>query len=1102
MRLFLSRSARRALELGPPLAGDGAVSLSEGFLEARSLAGKLREGSEEAAEEERSGSPPSAGELYGLDRIEEALRSFLERAASSHPALLDDLLNALERLFGENAVDSLLGAFEDDFLPEREPRSAPDGEAAAARRRELVGELLVFSVARSNPAAADLVDRLHPGVLVANPVYQALAAAVSGEAAALPEESGELFESLREPFAAEPESVADQLRWLLENWVEHAPALEEKIVPALDLIHEEQMERFPPGPGPIEAPAFDHLEGGEVRYGSDHAWMAELVLAAKNTHVWLHQLSTRHGREISRLDQIPDEELGRLAESGMTGLWLIGLWERSKASAEIKRLCGNPEAAGSAYSITAYRIADDLGGDEALDALRERASRFGVRLSADMVPNHTAIDSEWLIDHPERFLSTRVCPYPSYTFDGPDLSSDPRVGIYVEDHYFDRSDAAVVFRRVDRESGEVRYVYHGNDGTGTPWNDTAQLDYLNPETRAAVTATILDVARRFPIIRFDAAMTLAREHVQRLWHPLPGSAGAIPSRAEHAIRQSEFDARMPREFWRDVVDRAESEAPDTLLMAEAFWLMEGYFVRNLGLHRVYNSAFMHMLRDGDNRGYRKLVKEALDFDPQILRRYVNFLSNPDERTAIEQFGNGDRYLGAAMLLATMPGLPMFAHGQIEGLTERYGMEYRRSYVEEEPDRALVDLHERKIFPLLRLRGSFADVERFAVLDFTDRDGSVIEDVLAFSHGNGEERSLAVFNNQPGPTRGALRFDHSASEGLWTVRDFLSGRHFLRHGSELRERGFELDLGGHESLVLTGLRPVSGEPAQLRELAEFAGLRGLSTLEGLAKEMAMARAGESFSQLLASLAAAIEGRTPDHEALLAERRELERQLERAGATRRADGADVPQLDDWLGAVSRLAELEKNFAWPETERMLTALDRYIAGAGESAGARGVLAALVLLGHLSGRWSSGLAGLEPGRRARHLSAPADGQSPDRHGDHGREATEIVELARIDGWLEASPPPGRREAAALLAGLRESEAGRFLLGRHADDDRTSEAEIERLLKWRATSAALGWLASGAGRGEQADAVAGWCDAADRLQAALADGDYRLEAALDRFSG
>ena len=30
----------------------------------------------------------------------------------------------------------------------------------------------------------------------------------------------------------------------------------------------------------------------------------------------------------------------------------------------------------------------------------------------------------------------------------------------------------------------------------------------------------------------------------------------------------------------------------------------GYFVRTLGMHRVYNSAFMNMLRDEENAKYR------------------------------------------------------------------------------------------------------------------------------------------------------------------------------------------------------------------------------------------------------------------------------------------------------------------------------------------------------------------------------------------------------------------------------------------------------------------------------------------------------------------
>ncbi len=213
-----------------------------------------------------------------------------------------------------------------------------------------------------------------------------------------------------------------------------------------------------------------------------------------------------------------------------------------------------------------------------------------------------------------------------------------------------------------------------------PWNDTAQLNFCRADVREAVIQTILHVARQSPVIRFDAAMTLVKKHFHRLWFPAPGTGGDIPSRAGHGMTRAEFDAAMPEEFWREVVDRVAQEAPDTLLLAEAFWLLEGYFVRSLGMHRVYNSAFMNMFRDEMNAEYRHLIRSTLEFDPRILKRYVNFMSNPDERTAIDQFGKDDKYFGVATMMATLPGLPMFGHGQVEGLAEKYGMEFRRPQV--------------------------------------------------------------------------------------------------------------------------------------------------------------------------------------------------------------------------------------------------------------------------------------------------------------------------------------------------------------------------------------------------------------------------------------
>ena len=719
-----------------------------------------------------------------------------------------------------------LAAFEANF-PSRpvytdgiEPRKYLQAKTDGAPNRQLTTEeLLLLWVANRNPAFMRFDDLFDDRDLAASTDYPRIVAAIRKQTDKNAERTGgqDLVERLLEPGRQAPDSLAGQLRWIRDHWADIVDYdLLERLTWSLDVLSEERVaaehawEAHAGGGGDtVESAAlagFGGEQGEPESFSQDLDWMPGLVLMAKSTYVWLDQLSRTHGRAIRTLDGIPDEELDRLSSWGFTGLWLIGLWERSHASQRIKQLQGNPDAVASAYSLMDYRIADDLGGEAAWRDLRDRAWARGIRLASDMVPNHMGIDSRWVTDHPEYFMSREDPPYPAYSWTGPNLSRDERVGIYLEDHYADASDAAVVFKRVDRWSGSTRYIYHGNDGTSFPWNDTAQLDYLRADVREAVIRTIIDVARRFPVIRFDAAMVLARKHVQRLWYPLPGSAGAIPSRAEFAMSQAAFDAAMPAEFWREVVDRVAAEAPDTLLLAEAFWLLEGYFVRTLGMHRVYNSAFMHMLRDEDNAGYRSVIRETVAFDPRILGRYVNFMNNPDERTAVDQFGSGDKYVGVATLLATLPGLPMFGHGQVEGFGEKYGMEFRRAMLDEVPDASLVERHEREIFPLLRERWRFAAADEFRMLDAVRGDGSVDDDVYAFTNLVGGSRSLVVYRNRF--SDGRVRITGAgATLGIpddaaaWLVlRDLRTGLEHLRNCHDIHVRGLELELRAYQSHV--------------------------------------------------------------------------------------------------------------------------------------------------------------------------------------------------------------------------------------------------------------------------------------------------------------
>ena len=913
MEFHIARRVREELDLGEVLFSYTGNVVFADVNAARKLAQRLT--AARAAKRNTSGADPlpedvvNAGALYAMGLIDELSHAIIARyRRETDPEVLTEALRFLAQKSTPADVEKLLRTFATQF-PNTEifnGKVTVEQWLAAStedlsNREAAMEELLLLWLANINPAFIPFRDLFGDTDLREQTIYKAGTEALPQYFKTRPPvdaELGTLLDALCAPMLASPESLSGQLDFIREMW---APLLGEElrhILLAIDVLREEDIAiwmRFnPPSPDKylhgdprFEAHGFSgdeyigfeeewvtNADGVRVRrrYATDHqaplneyeafsaddAWMPNVVLLAKSTYVWLEQLSKKHGRHIHRLDQIPEEDLAEMADRGITGLWLIGLWERSIASKTIKHLRGHADAVASAYSLKEYRIAEDLGGNEAYERLRDRASRFGLRLASDMVPNHMGIDSTWVIENPDWFLTRPEPPFPAYTYNGPDLSADSRVEIKIEDHYYDQTDAAVAFRLRHHRDGSTRYMYHGNDGTTFAWNDTAQLDYSKAAVREHVIQTILQVARQFPIIRFDAAMTLAKRHVQRLWFPLPGVGGSIPSRAEDAVSQEHFDSLMPHEFWREVVDRVAVEVPGTLLLAEAFWMLEGYFVRTLGMHRVYNSAFMNMLRDEENAKYRSYLKKTIEFDPDILKRYVNFMSNPDERTAIDQFGSGDKCFGVATLMCTLPGLPMFGHGQIEGYTERYGMEFKRAKMEEWPDAGLVARHQHEIAPLLKRRWAFAESTHFALYDFWNNSGAVDENVFAYSNRSGDAPSLVVYNNAYESTEGTLHYSaESMDKGSGTMRSrslsealALSGAHdvvlayqdharglqYLVRASHLATNGFHIALRGYQYAVLLHWRELRSSATHpwdaLCDALNGAGVRNLD--EALAR----------------------------------------------------------------------------------------------------------------------------------------------------------------------------------------------------------------------------------------------------------------------------
>jgi hypothetical protein len=237
-----------------------------------------------------------------------------------------------------------------------------------------------------------------------------------------------------------------------------------------------------------------------------------------------------------------------------------------------------------------------------------------------------------------------------------------------------------------------------------------------------------------------------------------------------------------------------------------------------------------MLRDEDNAKYRMAIKNTLEFDPQILKRYVNFMNNPDEKTAIEQYGDGDKYFGVATVLATLPGLPMFGHGQVEGFREKYGMEFRKPKWDETPDEGLIAGHNWKIFPILHRRSLFADVEQFFLYDLYTPNGSVEENVFAYSNVHNDDRGLVLYHNKFADTNGWIKtsaayLDKGTGdlrqkslaealglpfEGYVILKDHVTHLEYIRSCEGLWQKGMYVELHAYQHHVFMDWRFVDDE----------------------------------------------------------------------------------------------------------------------------------------------------------------------------------------------------------------------------------------------------------------------------------------------------
>ena len=408
MEFHIARQARARYQFDEALFTTSGNVIFVNFQAVRIFAQKMNEQRDLVNHPEQA---IRAGQLNAMGLIDEISHQVVEQyRLLRNPLVMANALAWLEKNVGPAELEAALRQFAQEFPPLALHRGEVDLEtylAGASQResgemssnREIVlEELVMLWLANANPAFAPFQELFNDVNLALSTAYPQIIPSLREFFDTQPlfgPENQNLIDMLRAPALAHPDSLTAQLDFIRGSWKAIVGTLLMRLLTSLDLVKEEEKPVFGfGGQGPAivyEFKAAEYLYEPE-RFSVDLDWMPNLVLIAKNAYVWLDQLSRQYGRPITRLDQIPDEEVERLARAGITGLWLIGLWERSPASQRIKQMRGNPEAVASAYSLFSYDVAEDLGGDPAYQALHDKTWRRGIRLASDMVPNHMGID--------------------------------------------------------------------------------------------------------------------------------------------------------------------------------------------------------------------------------------------------------------------------------------------------------------------------------------------------------------------------------------------------------------------------------------------------------------------------------------------------------------------------------------------------------------------------------------------------------------------------------------------------------------------------------------------------------------------------------------
>ena len=469
-----------------------------------------------------------------------------------------------------------------------------------------------------------------------------------------------------------------------------------------------------------------------------------------NPRVLIRELGSELRRPAT-LDDLPDEHLDRLARQGFDWLWFLGVWQTGPAGRTISRENQNwvrefrellpdlneADVVGSPFAVARYEAHADFGGNAALDRLRNRIHARGMKLLLDFVPNHTALDHEWVTRRPE---------------------------FYVHGSEEDLRDGPQNYVRMGSADGAF-ILAHGRDPYFDGWPDTAQLNYAEPALQEAMISELKNIADHCDGVRCDMAMLILPEVFERTWR------------------------RRPEPFWPRAIQALRESHLDFMFMAEVYWDLE-WTLQQLGFDYTYDKRLYDRLREGHAGPVRDHLRASLDFQLKSAR----FLENHDESRAAAVFPPA-QHRAAAVITFLCPGLRFFHEGQLQGRNKKLPVHLGRR-PDERVDTALAEFYEHLLacvnLPVAR-DGSWSLLETSAAWE-----GNWTADCfLCFAWvQSSSDWLVVVVNFAPNQSQCYLRMPFvDPADHIVTLENLMGWEIYPRDGAELSGRGLYLDVPG-------------------------------------------------------------------------------------------------------------------------------------------------------------------------------------------------------------------------------------------------------------------------------------------------------------------